>query len=833
MSQVTSAQIQVIHDETQEKVQQIAPSNALERLAQVHKFGGSSLATISCVARVADIIEAQAASGDIVVVSANGDTTDLLIALVEEASVEVKIAKLDAIEKLQSALIAGLLPSNKTLAEQLAFDIKRIQQWIYAAEESQTSIEPLYNDILAFGEVWSARLLSAVLTSRGYDSTSIDAREFLHVTVQGHDAVVDYQASQDAIAQKLDNQKITVVTGFIAIDKAGATKLLGRNGSDYSATIVANLISAESVTIWTDVTGVYSADPRLVKDAYKFDQLSQPVACELARLGNPVLHEKTIGPILNTQTQLTIASSFESQVKGTAIVEQSEAQALAVSQKQTAHSVTYLNGLVHIYTPAYNQVSAAALNRELSPILNDEFEHTLVIKSEDLSLAKRLFEEQPFNAVYSEVSLLAVVGDNVANNDAVKAHLLDAVPENQIFAEYPTPSAHSCAVLVNQNIGSEIVNHAHALVLDTPKKVALVVAGLGNIGQCFIEILASQLSQRPELDNTVLVGGLSSKCAWLDIDGIEPNKLLQDFKKQANEFSSSELIDWLSKLEQTQQFAEIVVVDITPSAEFAGLYEQFFEKGIHVIGANKNAGSDSQSRVNGIKALCAKHQAHWIASTTVGAGLPINATIDELASSGDSIEEISGIFSGTLSWLFQNYKGDKSFSELVLTARAQGLTEPDPRDDLSGLDVQRKLLILARDAGFELELEDIGVENLVPSSLQNVSLEEFIDRIDELDADFAARLSQAKAEQKILRYVARFALSQGKWQASVALEALPESSAFANLTPCDNVFMLVTQWYQDNPLIIRGPGAGREVTAGGLHADLIKLSRLLKQRALA
>ena len=358
------------------------------------------------------------------------------------------------------------------------------------------------------------------------------------------------------------------------------------------------------------------------------------------------------------------------------------------------------------------------------------------------------------------------------------------------------------------------------------RHIGLVVAGLGNIGKRFLELLPSQLNRASELENLHLVGLVTSQKALINNDGIDANEAITQFNQYAQAYDNEQLLAWLAN----HPYDELVVVDITPSQSFSDLYLSFFEQGIHVIGANKWAASSSAKSYHALINAAEKSQSIWLGNTTVGAGLPINYAIKDLLDSGDKITEISGIFSGTLSWLFETYTGEQSFSGLVLEALNQGLTEPDPREDLSGRDVQRKLLILARTAGFELSLEDISCQNLVPEELANVSKDQFLSRVSELDDFFQSRFQQAKDEQACIRYIARLTVGDEGIKASVGIEVIAHDDAFANISPGDNIFKVHSQWYGENPLVIRGPGAGRDVTAGGLHSDLVHICKQLSGR---
>jgi len=418
------------------------------------------------------------------------------------------------------------------------------------------------------------------------------------------------------------------------------------------------------------------------------------------------------------------------------------------------------------------------------------------------------------------VSILAIVGHGVVNQGDIQARFKRALKHTQTLHIVNSVSEHSVIAILNQNCTGELLNNIHHDMTKDARHIGVVVAGLGNIGQRFLELLPSQLNRVSALENLHLVGLITSKQALINTDGIDVTQAMTLYQRDAQPYDNALLMSWLT----SHPYDELIVVDITPSEHFSHLYKEFFKEGIHVIGANKWAASSSTAHYNDLVTTAAENKSLWLGNTTVGAGLPINFAINDLLNSGDSITEISGIFSGTLSWLFETYDGSVPFSTLLLDALSQGITEPDPREDLSGRDVQRKLLILARMAGFELSLEDIDCQNLVPESLQALPTEAFLEQAGQLDEFFASQLKSAKDKQACIRYVAKFSIDeQNQATAKVYLAVLPNSDAFASLTPCDNIFQIKSLWYQDNPLIIRGPGAGRDVTAGGLHSDLVSI----------
>ena len=796
---------------------------------QVHKFGGSSLASTKCIKRAVEIIRENCQLNDIVVVSANGKTTDGIFALYsivertiaeqeKQTSDELTQATTELAEQ-QAQLITALLNTNNTkqLLHSLNKDIEQLTLWL-AGDIAQHR-----NDILALGEVWSARLLSALLNEQVCPSNSIDARDFLVIDNE-QDCIVDTAISAAQLRQRRQFGKLAVITGYISKDARGNSCTLGRNGSDYSATIIASLVAAGNVTLWTDVDGIYSADPRVVPSARKLHRLPNGVAKELGRLGNPVLHAKTLLPLVNPlsehHTHLHVASSFDANVIGT------EIGRFGLIAKQEL-SVTYLNDLLLAQSVSFTGESAIRAKAEFSPICMDEQQGFMVITQAQQKSLSQWLASHDVEVSFKPVSIIATVGYSVAERGDINARFKRSLKTAKPLHLIGSDNNHSVIAILAEPCSIELLNTVHHEMTKDARHIGLVVAGLGNIGERFLELLPAQLNKVYALENLHLVGLLSSKKALINNDGIDVNQATSLFAQQAQDYDGEQLVSWLTH----HPYDELIVVDITPSESFSLLYEQFFSLGIHVIGANKWAASSSTEHYNNLVKTADSHDSLWLGNTTVGAGLPINYAIDDLRQSGDSINELSGIFSGTLSWLFETYDGSTKFSELLLDALSQGITEPDPREDLSGRDVQRKLLILARNAGFELGLEDIDCQNLVPEALQGLSISDFLARANELDDYFSNALSDANAQQACIRYVARFQYNEKSGtSAKVSLEVLPQTDAFANLTACDNIFQISSRWYQDNPLIIRGPGAGRDVTAGGIHSDLVKICQQLTHK---
>ena len=816
----------------------LTPSkNQLAKTAcNVHKFGGSSLATAACIERVVDIIRQHCQLNDIIVVSANGDTTDALFSIYqiaielnevkqlnfEQGSQSSKVEALEEqlsnviteLEVNQGNLISALLNASSAarLQSLLSDDIEEISQHLPASPERYQ------NDFLAFGEVWSARLLSAVLSESVCPSYMLDARGFLLLESE-KSCAIDYVVSEKNFTNLQQPEQLAVVTGYIARNQQQRACTLGRNGSDYSATIMAALSGARNVTLWTDVDGIYSADPRVVPQARKLHRLPNAVANELGRLGNPVLHAKTLQPLTSHNTHLHVASSFAPEISG------SEIGKFGQIAKQEL-SVTYLNDLLLAQSVSLLGEWGNRAVKEFSPVCYNLDEGYVVITQAQQKALSQWLASHDTEVSFKPAAIIAVVGYQVAKQGGMRARFKRALRHHRTLHFAHAENQHSYIAVLPEPCTGELLNNIHADMTKDARNIALVVAGLGNIGQRFLEILPKQLARLPVLENVHLVGLVGSTKALINTDGLDVTKAITSYQQQAKAYESEQLVEWLTN----HPYDELVVVDITPSEDFSQLYQQFFAQGIHVIGANKWAASSSTENYQQLLNTAKASNSLWLGNTTVGAGLPINSSIEELNNSGDVISEISGIFSGTLSWLFQYYDGVTPFSELLANALEQGITEPDPREDLSGRDVQRKLLILARAAGFELSLADIDCQSLVPEQLRDIPLAEFLQRTEELNDLFLMRLSAAKEKACGIRYVARFSSDNGKISAKVSLEELANDDAFSQLTPCDNVFQIKSEWYQENPLIIRGPGAGRDVTAGGIHADLVTVCQQLSHR---
>ena len=774
---------------------------------QVHKFGGSSLASAARFSAVADIIQQQGTAQPLwVVVSAPGDTTDALLHIIACADDTVsRDQALTALQKQLRQLITDALPAADGAAVSL-----KLNHWL--AEIPDALTQKRFNDVLAIGELVSATLLSAVLQQRQLSATALDARDFLRLKQHQPD-VTQSAALLDALTVA---GHIHVVTGYIARDEKGRSITLGRNGSDYSATLVGALVNAAEVTIWTDVNAIYSADPRKVAAAIPYQQVSWHQACQLAQLGNPVLHARTLAPLSGTETALRVRSSYEPQLSGCRVVQQ-------VAGRQSF--ITELNDVTLLTLHADIVLSAERLALELQqPVIalpQQGNNLCWLLPTACAEQALTCLAEADIHAVWDTQRYCAVAW--LKGSEPVLAAQADRVLQpHAVLHRYE--NEQQVIWLLARPLSSDVLQQVHQQLIRHTPTLQVVVAGTGNVGAEFLSMLAVQQQRLSTKVQLQLAGVLNSRQALLanNLDISQWQPLLA----QSDSWHPQQLSAYLAALPEPK-----VLVDITPSQEFARLYPDFIAAGCDIISANKQGVTLPEAEYQQIRQAGQLHNRQWLSNTTCGAGIPVQRTLQELISAGDNITQISGIFSGTLSWLLCLFDGSKPFSDFVLDARQAGLTEPDPRDDLSGKDVQRKLLVLARELGIALELDDIRLQPLLPAGLENGSWQDFWTRRSLLDAELADVLAQAKASGKVLRYVASLSAENGSICANVSLQQVTADHALAAIASCDNVFVIRSGWYNENPLVLKGPGAGKVVTAGGLHADLAVLVNQLTGKA--
>ena len=800
-------------------------------IRQLHKFGGSSLADAKCYQRVAGIMAEYSQPGDLMVVSAAGSTTNQLISWLKLSQSDRLSAHQvqQALRRYQSELISSLLPPEKAapLTAEFIHDLEKL-----AALLDSHITEAVYAEVVGHGEIWSARLMAAVLAQRDIDASWLDARQFLRAE-RAAQPQVDEEKSAPLLQQLMAPRAAQrlVVTGFICGNDAGETVLLGRNGSDYSATQIGALAGVSRVTIWSDVAGVYSADPRKVKDACLLPLLRLDEASELARLAAPVLHARTLQPVSGSDIDLQLRCSYTPDEGSTRIerVLASGTGARIVTSHDDVCLIEFHVAAQHDFAAMHREIDHLLKRAQMRPLATgvhpDRNLLQLCYTSEVVSSALTLLEDSALPGrlqLRDGMAMVAMVGAGVCRNPLHSHRFWQQMKDQPV--EFICQSQEGISLVAVLRVGptEHLIRGLHQSLFRAEKQIGLVLFGKGNIGSRWLELFAREqetISARTGFE-FILAGVVDSRRSLLSYEGLDASRALAFFEDEALEQDQESLFLWMRE----HPFDDLVVLDVTASETLAAQYLDFASYGFHVIGANKVAGASTGDSYRQIRDAFAKTGRHWLYNATVGAGLPVNHTVRDLRESGDSILSISGIFSGTLSWLFLQFDGTVPFTELLDQAWQQGLTEPDPRVDLSGQDVMRKLVILAREAGYDIEPDQVRVESLVPASYQSGSVDDFFENADELNEQMAQRFEAAQELGLVLRHVARF---DANGKARVGVEAVRPEHPLAALLPCDNVFAIESRWYRDNPLVIRGPGAGRDVTAGAIQSDLNRLAQLL------
>lgn len=804
-----------------------------------HKFGGSSVANAERISRVVDILLARD-EHQVVVISAMQGVTDALINLVKQAAARDAGWKdaLAALEERHIETAQALLGEKaEPVLEKFEAEFNSLRDLLAA----QAVIGAVSNDLMdliqGLGEVWSSSLVDAVFRARGATSRWLDAREVLVVEKTALGAMVDWESSEEKLAAQFEvGAERTIVTGFVARTKDNRITTLGRNGSDYSGAIFAALFGAKELHIWSDVDGVLSADPRLVKEAVLINRLSYAEACELAYFGAKVIHPQTMAPAIERNIPIIARSTFNPGHPGTRISGERDLS-MPVKGVTTFMGMAILNieGAGMMGVPGTAERAFSALKQagiSVVMISQGSSEHSIccVIKETEGEAARRIVSDEFSRELHArqlsavtvtpKIATLAVVGDGMAGTRGVAARLFTSLASANVNVRVIAQgsSERNISVAIDAADAEKALRAVHAGFYLSAQAISIGVIGTGNVGSAMLRQLREareRLLKASNIDLRVRAIASSTRMVLADpvISAGEVSALL-DRDTDLDAFTNHVKSDGIP---------HAMIIDCSASNAVAERYPAWLARGIHVITPNKHAGSGPYARYADIKSK----RGHFRYESTVGAGLPIITTLRDLIDTGDEVLSVEGIFSGTLAFLFNRYDGSVPFSALVKEAKELGYTEPDPRDDLSGLDVARKLVILARENGWKTGLEEIALESLVPGPLRAGGVADFMARLAELDAPMSAKLEAARQEHKVLRYVARLE-STGK--ASVGLVALPAEHAFAHIKLTDNVVQFTTRRYSKNPLVVQGPGAGPEVTAAGVFADILRVATSLGAR---
>ena len=816
---------------------------------RVHKFGGSSVADAGCMERVAQILEDDPVPRVAAVLSACRGVTDALLTLASAAErhEDGDVARLEAIRQRHIDIARTLLaaPAADEYIDELTANCRDIAGILQTVRLIRVA-SPAVRDLVAgFGEIWSTRLFAKYLQARGRRPGVVqwvDAREIVTIDTAPLGPSIlwpESRANADRLIPR-DTTGTLVITGFIARTREGLQATLGRNGSDFSGSIFGALLDASEIVIWTDVDGVLSADPRRVPDATIIDALSYNEAMELAHFGAKVIHPQTMAPAVSRRIPIWIKNTFAPEKPGTLICAE-PVSSHPVKGITSIDGVALINveGTGMIGVPGTAQRLFGALREHgisVALISQGSSEHSICFALDQADaeraadVVREAFDRELRHGQIQRVdvtldcSILAVVGDGMAGTPGIAAKLFNALGNSgvNVRAIAQGASERNISVVIDGKQTARALGSVHAGFYLSPHTISIGVIGPGSVGSAFLDQLASQAGRlRRDFMLDLRVRGIATSRKMVLADTAVPIARW----RESLETGVAPDIEQFTKHVDAAHLPHAVIVDCSASFEVARHYPRWLSAGIHIVTPNKQAGSADLAFYRTLADARRAGGAHYLYEATVGAGLPIIQTLRDLRETGDRIQRIEGLLSGTLSYLFNVWDGEQPFSALVRDAKAQGFTEPDPRDDLSGMDVARKLTILAREMGLDLELGDVELEGLVPASLQSGDAETFLARVPEIDEAMRERFMSARARNHVLRYVGR--LDADTRRATVGLVELDRSHLFANISLTDNVVSFTTSRYDRNPLVVRGPGAGPAVTAGGVFADLLRVCTYL------
>ncbi|GJQ04541.1 bifunctional aspartate kinase/homoserine dehydrogenase I [Capnocytophaga canimorsus] len=798
---------------------------------KILKFGGKSLANGKGLETVLEIVEQKIKKGEHIalVVSARGNATDDLLAILEKATSEESYLPIFEDFKTYQKAYDLDFPEEFALLEKLFEGVSLLGDYS----------DKIKDQIVAQGEIISAKLVTYLLEKRGINAVFVDSRKLLVSDDHFGNAQVKEAISQQktqTFFEQLPKRVVAVVTGFIAATEKGETTTLGRNGSNYSAALFANFLQAEELQNFTHVNGIYTANPDWVSEAQIIRHLSYQEANELANFGATILHAKTIIPLISKGIPLRILNTFNADDAGTLIHSQTAEKGIRSLSVLEGNALVILEGrglLGQVGVDARIFRALAQRNISVSIISQGSSERGIgfLVANQDAEKAKKALEEEFESDFYtkdvSEVSVVKNVGViSIVGQDMATFHK----PYNALIRNQITPLLINNAVTGN-NVSVVVYNHQlqkalnviHGEIFSISKRVNLVIFGRGTVGGTLVkQIFDAQESilSRKNISLRIVAVANSNKCLF-NPKGITSDEY-QNFETLGKQYQMEDIFNFVKK----HHLENLIAVDATASKTFVENYIPLIENGFDLVSANKIANTVSYDFYQKLRQVLKDNQKQYLYETNVGAGLPLIDTIKLLHLSGENITRIKGIFSGTLSYLFNTFsEGDQPFSQVLQTAIDSGYTEPDPREDLCGNDVGRKLLILARELDLENEFDEIAIQNLIPEHLRQGSVADFLSRLNEFDSEYQ-KIKEGQEPNHVLRYVGDLHGNLSQTQTSrleVKLVSVPKESALGQVKGADSIFEIYTESYGNHPIVIQGAGAGAAVTARGIFGDILRL----------
>ncbi len=806
---------------------------------QILKFGGTSVANAENIKRVKDIIKSKSQEQPlIIVVSAFSGVTNKLEQIAKEAANADKfyIKSISTLENQHKEAVAQLFEHKNTAAllakvDELIIKLQEVCKGVSLVDELTTRT---YSQVVSFGERLSSLIIAEYVKLELPEATLLDPRTFIFT--QTGTSSVDFNKTNKAIIAELGNcQGIHICPGFIASSKAGFLSTLGRGGSDYTAAIIAGALGASILEIWTDVSGMMTADPRIVKRAHVIEKISYEEAMELSHFGAKVIYPPSIMPVLKKKIPIQIKNTFAPAHPGTLISEDSNGSSTIIKGLTSIKDIALISlrgpgmvGIPNFSHRLFRALSNAEVNVILITQASSEHSISVAILPDVVEAAREAIEQEfeleinvgkvaPLK-IKTTLSIISIVGNKMRDQVGVSGKMFNTLGHNgvNVVAIANGSSQRNISVVIYYKDLKKALNSVHeAFFLSDTKSLNVFIVGVGNVGATLLDQIKSQQSYlytKHQLDVKV-VGLANSRTMSFDTDGVS----LENWKEVLGKGQPMQINSFIAKMSELN-LRNTVFVDNTASEDVASTYARVLAESISIVTPNKVACSSSYANYSELKTLEQKFRTTFLFETNVGAGLPVISTLNDMVKSGDEILEVQGVLSGSLNFIFNTYNGIKSFASVVRQAKDEGYTEPDPRLDISGKDVMRKLLILAREAGNELEEKDIKTTPCVPVHCMEYEGEAFFEALEKEEAFFKKQYEAAQKNGKKLKYVAKFNAEEASTQPMEVASDHP----FYHLDGKDNIVSFKSRRYFSQPLVIKGAGAGAEVTASGIFADIIK-----------